>query len=108
MRIRKIQFKVLDLIENLIEKHDYTLTGLQFNLSNQPAILKREDTSANLGSLGNMTFLKALFIICTNIGKYLSRQSIRTFTGIHELMADFFLYKDFVTFFTSLDNPSFQ
>ena len=29
-----------------------------------------------------------------NIGKYVSTESIKTFTGIQELMADFFLFKD--------------
>ena len=49
-----------------------------------------------------------LFIISINIGKYVSTESIRTFTGIQELMADFFLFKDFMAFFTSSDNTSFK
>ena len=40
--------------------------------------------------------------------EYVSTDSIRTFTGIQELMADFFLFKDFMTFFTSSNDTSFK
>ena len=40
--------------------------------------------------------------------EYVSTDSIRTFTGIQELMAEFFLFKDFMTFFTSSNDTSFK
>ena len=49
-----------------------------------------------------MPFFVELFIMSVNIGKYVSTESIRTFTEIQELMVDFFLFKDFMTFFTFL------
>ena len=70
--------------------------------------LKRGVASANLSSSGNVPFLKDLFIISVNIGKYVSTESIRTFTGIQELMADFFLFKGFMTFFTSSGDNTFK
>ena len=55
-----------------------------------------------------MPFLIELFTISVTIGKYVSTESIRTLTGIQELMADFFLFKDFMTFFTSFYDTSFK
>ena len=43
-----------------------------------------------------------------NIGKYVSTKSLRTFIEIQELMSDYFLFKDFMTFFISLDDTSFK
>ena len=84
------------------------LTGLQFTLSNGLAFFKREVTSANLSSSINVAFLIELTIY--NISKYwyVSTESIRTFTEIQQLMAVFFLFKDFMTFFTSTDDTSFK
>ena len=45
----------------------------------------------------NSQVLIELFIISVNIGRYVSTESSRTFTGMQELMADFFLFKDFMT-----------
>ena len=53
-----------------------------------------EEASDNLSSLVNVSFIIELFIMSVNIGKYVSTESIKTFTGIQELMADFFLFKD--------------
>ena len=55
-----------------------------------------------------MPLFVELVIISVNIAKYVSTESIRTFTGIQELMADFFLFKDFMTFFTFLGDTSFK
>ena len=83
-------------------------TGLWSILLKGSAFLKRVVTSAILSSSGNVLFLIELFIISVNIGKYVSPQSIRTFTRIWELMVDFFLLKDFMTFFTSSDVTSLK
>ena len=72
------------------------------------SLFKKRSHLANLSSSGNVQLLIELFIISVNIGKYVSTESIRTFTGIQELMADFFLFKDFMTFFTSSDDTSFK
>ena len=55
-----------------------------------------------------MPFFVLLFLIPVNIGKYVSTESIRTFTGMQELIADFFLSKSFITFFTSSNDSSFE
>ena len=47
-------------------------------MSKGPASLKRGVTSANLNSSENASFLIELFIISTNIGEYVSTESIRT------------------------------
>ena len=92
--ISKIFFKVMQL------RHT---SGTQFNAN------KTYKTSFfGLSSPGKVPFHIELFIISLSTGKYVSTESIRTFTGIQELAVDFFLFKDFMTFFTSLDDTSFK
>ena len=72
------------------------------------AFFKEAITSANLSYSRNVPFLIELFIISVNVVKYVSTESIATFTGIKEQMADLFLFQDFMNFFTSSDDTSFK
>ena len=61
------------------------------------AFLIRGVSSANLSPSGNVPSFIELFIL-VNIGKYVSAESIRIFTGVQELIANVFLFKDLMTF----------
>ena len=72
------------------------------------AFSKRRVTLANSSSSGNVPLLVELFMISANIGKSVSSESIKSFTGIQELMADFFPIQRFFTFLTASDDTSFK
>ena len=61
------------------------------------AFLIRGVSSANLSSSENVPSFIELFIL-VNIGKYVSAESIRIFTGVQEQIANVFLFKDLMTF----------